>query len=788
MKRIVLLMLVVYCAVANAQLNNTNESYYYYNGETINLTINNNRFVVYFNTNMICLDTIKKRFTTGKELPLAKDKPNNVYACEVVIANNNYDSVRQSLASKNYIIDVEPVIGTDSTIMVSNLLYVKLKNANDYALLENWANQTNSTIVRQSQYSSKWYVLEVSKQSSGSSIAVANILSQTDLFDKVDPGFVIPFRENTIPCVTDNAFNYQWGMRKINACDAWSITTGKPTVKVAVLDQGIDENHMEFNGVNVAGSFDTETETQPAVIYGDHGTHVGGIIFANHNYGNIAGLAPNCSMLNISNRLRINETLSENLANGIYWALSNKADVINNSWGDQGSVFYDYLHSTYLEDALDSAIDYGRDGKGCVIVFGAGNCFPNMDYPATYRKEILTVGAADSNFIKCSFSATGLLLDVVAPGYEILSTLPYGLNGNMSGTSMAAPHAAGLAALILSANPNLTGQQVRDIIEQTAQKVGPDPYVDLSQYNYNNGLWNPKMGYGFINAHAAVNAALDYDLYTKDNENDDGSEPSNITDYGLNSPDIWVRNAKDGGTSHQIALMGDTNYVYVRVHNRNDVPSLQSDSIKLFAKWNVITSQPILDYTFWPNYWRKIAVASIPSIQSHKDTVICLHVMFDNLINRYTLLSRIESLWDPLNATETQNTIYNLRFNNNISIKSVSAARFFTRNLQPGYYMDATVSVESSSNPFRIKIGTVGEGTGANILDEAEVTLILSDNLASYWQNNDVSPTGLKQMSDNTYMVENENVTLDNFSVPEGYDADLTLKYNFLTRKNTPNN
>ena len=68
MKRIVLLLMVIYCAVANAQLNYTNESYYYYKGETINLTINNNRFVVYFNTNMICLDTIKKRFTTNSVL------------------------------------------------------------------------------------------------------------------------------------------------------------------------------------------------------------------------------------------------------------------------------------------------------------------------------------------------------------------------------------------------------------------------------------------------------------------------------------------------------------------------------------------------------------------------------------------------------------------------------------------------------------------------------------------------------------------------------------------------
>lgn len=102
--------------------------------------------------------------------------------------------------------------------------------------------------------------------------------------------------------------------------------------------------------------------------------------------------------------------------------------------------------------------------------------------------------------MRANFSSTGPALDVVAPGVGIYSTIPNGGMDYMNGTSMATPHVAGLAALILERNPRLTGQQVRDIIERNSKKVGSTSY----NINKPNGAWNSHYGYGLVDAHQAL--------------------------------------------------------------------------------------------------------------------------------------------------------------------------------------------------------------------------------------------------------------------------------------------
>ena len=121
-------------------------------------------------------------------------------------------------------------------------------------------------------------------------------------------------------------------------------------------------------------------------------------------------------------------------------AWQNGADIISNSWGDQGGAFYNDLHSSLLESAIDNALTNGRNGRGCIIVFSAGNYAPVIDYPASYRSEILCIGSIALSGYRSAFSSYGTKLDVVAPGGNILSTLPNNQTGYMSGTSMAAPH------------------------------------------------------------------------------------------------------------------------------------------------------------------------------------------------------------------------------------------------------------------------------------------------------------------------------------------------------------
>ena len=194
-------------------------------------------------------------------------------------------------------------------------------------------------------------------------------------------------------------------------------------------------------------------------------------------------------------------------------------------------------------------------------------------------------------------SANGDNLDVMAPGDNIYSTsTDYTGYKSDAGTSYAAPHVSGIAALMLSVNPNLTGQQVRDIIETTAQKIGSIyeyPYSNSSQHP--NGTWNFDMGYGLVDAYAAVQKAVNHhnDLYIRDTVTDDGSMPSSC--YSTwDSPDIWMETLDRQYVAYP---HGNTKYVVcVKIHNRRDVAS--SGTEKLFLNWSKAGFNDR-----WDEYW-----------------------------------------------------------------------------------------------------------------------------------------------------------------------------------------
>ena len=709
-----------------------------------------------------------------------------------------------------------------SSANISNLFHVKLRSPSDTVALKQMANSNGVLIMGRNKYMPLWYTLYCNKNSTLRSLAMANYFYETGIYSAVEPDFM---GDNDLNCVSDLYFSDQWGLKNtgqygglsgidIKYCDVQSITNGNSNVIVAILDQGIEREHPDLTNI-YSISYDSERDVNHDQSWGHHGTACAGIIGAEANNGiGVAGIAPQCPLMSISNKLSHSVGSVEKRANGINFAWKNGASVISNSWKSDVSEM--------LEEAIDSAITFGRNGKGTVVVFSSGNNnTSSVIYPACLN-SVISVGAISPCGERKSEESCdqddswgsnyGSRLDIMAPGVLISTTDALYESGynNLDpisnpivtqdysdiaytrlfcGTSAAAPHVAAVAALMLSVNPNLTQQQVRDILERTAQKVRTDKYYYKDTIGRPNGKWNNQMGYGLLDAYEAVRNSL-YDLYTKDYVADDGLEPSDINHYLYNSPDIWVRNNKDAGITNQYAVVNDTNYVYVRVHNRGFVAS-SNDSVQLYTKHYVINPHiPNLDFSFWRNYWRKIATAPIPSIPAGDSIIICIPVYFDGLMNRHMILSRIVSAIDTMHTQETTSTDFNVRYNNNISIKNLTAARFYTTNYTHGLYVPQIMAVSSelSSNPFRLQIGIIGEESGANILDEAEVTLILGENLASYWQNNNVLPSGLKQMSDNTYLVENENVLLDNFAVPEGYEADLSMKYNFLTRKDSPNN
>ena len=558
--------------------------FYYYNGEKIYIPINRNEFTVYIiDTNSFLFKELLEKDVKIINRFTAKDAANKeLYGYQIHFDKGNHDNIVSNLKNNEIVYAVEPVIGNGLTHMVSNCFYVKLRHTDDYTKLMSLSEKCKVKIIKKAPYCDNWFVLESNKKSYGNSIESSNFFWETGIFEDIDPGFIFNFHSNSF-CVTDSSFSSQWGMSSINACSAWDITTGDTNIRIAVIDMGVDENHIELNETNVCYSYDITSNSSPAqtrykIENGKkyHGIHVGGIIFANHNANRVAGISPGASLINISHDLKVKTIVNSwELGNAIILAVFQGARIINNSWGDQGGEIEE-LKSKYLEYAIDYAID-----NNCVVVFAIGNKAPLMDYPATYRKEILTVGAISSNHTRASYSGYGDKLDVVAPGDNIYST--HNNNGyvNMNGTSMAAPHVSGVAALVLSVNSNLTGQQVRDIIESTAQELDGYSFQPASS-NHPNGTWNNEVGYGLVDAYAAVQKALNYrnDLYIRDTVTDDGTMPS-IEYSTWDSPDIWVETLDGDYVAHP---HGNTKYaVCVKIHNRRDVAS--SGTERLFLNW-----------------------------------------------------------------------------------------------------------------------------------------------------------------------------------------------------------
>lgn len=309
---------------------------------------------------------------------------------------------------------------------------------------------------------------------------------------------------------SDPLFSLQWGL--YNSCysgkdinmtpiwnsNRWNYITGK-NIKIAIIDTGVDTTHIDLSANIDSISYDTETGNSSHIYYYEsnysHGTHCAGIAAAVKDNGiHIAGVAPKAKIVSISNSLRIDNPNSIKLANGIRWACDHGADVISCSWGA--------YENSYIDDAIQYALTNGRHGKGCVIVFATGNEGNSyVSYPANCNDMILTVGAIKDNGERWSGSNYGEKLDVVAPGVGIISTIPNDTIASKSGTSMACPHVAGVAALILQRNSELTVSQVNDIICRNAKRI------PSNNYNYVTkpyGTWNNEYGYGLVDAYKSV--------------------------------------------------------------------------------------------------------------------------------------------------------------------------------------------------------------------------------------------------------------------------------------------
>ena len=272
----------------------------------------------------------------------------------------------------------------------------------------------------------------------------------------------------------------EWHLPKIAAPTAWATTTGNGGLVVAVLDTGVDPTHPDLAS-KLVGGWDVYYNTADSSDVNGHGTQVAGVLAAVSNNGvGVASVAWNCSIMPVRITNLAGSSSYSAIASGLTWAADHGARVANVSFEATNS------------STVKSAAQYFQS-KGGVVIMAAGN---NGQTDATVDNPyVLTVSATDQNDVLYPFSNRGNNIDLAAPG-TVYTTARGGGYGTAQGTSFASPIVAGVAALVLSVNPQLSGAQAQDVVRRSADDLG-------------SAGWDALYGWGRVNASRAVGAAAD---------------------------------------------------------------------------------------------------------------------------------------------------------------------------------------------------------------------------------------------------------------------------------------
>ncbi|MBD2663849.1 S8 family serine peptidase [Richelia sinica] len=415
------------------------------------------------------------------------------------------------------------------------------------------------------------FVFLVTKQAIENPIKITNQLQRLPEVLAAEPNILIQQEPHYKP--SDSLYTQQWYLNNngghqlgvsshISVEGAWDITRGVRSVVVAVVDDSFDLNHPDFqgNGKVVAPRDLKENDflPLPKEKESSHGTACAGLAVAEENGQGIVGVAPGCALMPIRTTGFLDDKSIELIFD---WAIAKGASVISCSWSASSVKFPLSLRQNA---AITRAATQGRNGKGCVIVFAAGNAnrpvngvVNEQNWPKNIvngnttwlngfavHPDVIAVAASTSLNKKAAYSNWGENISVCAPsnnaspamwfqevgfvqsqpaiasrlyGLGMLTTDQIGAAGyhpgnftnNFGGTSSATPIVAGVAALVLSANPNLTAKQVKRILEETADKIvdyDPDPQLGMRGGTYNQNGHSIWFGYGKVNAAKAVQA------------------------------------------------------------------------------------------------------------------------------------------------------------------------------------------------------------------------------------------------------------------------------------------
>lgn len=495
---------------------------------------------------------------------------------EVVVKAEELDTVMETLRRSDSIAFAshvyKPIKDPAMLIYLTSQITIEYKESTDEATKKAIASNYGLRQLNSVETLPNTFVYEVTDDATENPIKITNRLIKNPDILQAEPNIVVPAQKYYRP--KDTLYDKQWYLNNsggynlaansdISAERAWDITRGDRSIVVAIADDSVDLNHPDFQGLGkIVAPFDLRDRDRlpmPEEPTDNHGTACAGIAVAEENGEGVVGVAPGCALMAI----RTSGYLDDGSVEEIFdWAIDNGAAVISCSWGPSAIYFPLSLRQNAV---IAKAAKRGRNGKGCVVLFAAGNANRPVDgmvdekgWPNnliqgqtewlggfTVHPDVITVAACTSLNKKSVYSNWGTGISVCAPsnnappgiwmpetGYigtppEIQDSI-VGLGiftadrmgaagydrgdftGFFGGTSSATPVVAGVAALMLSANPELTSGEVREIIQETTDKIvdpDPDPQLGNMLGNYDANGHSQWFGFGKVNAYKAVLAA-----------------------------------------------------------------------------------------------------------------------------------------------------------------------------------------------------------------------------------------------------------------------------------------
>ena len=453
-----------------------------------------------------------------------------------------------------------------SRVMLTNEIVVKFDPTISDERIERLMEEFGLSLLKPVRGEPRTYVLALNAQAQKNPIKIVNELHSREEVLYCEANVTVKATTKFIP--TDTGFAHQWhlhhtggpglsetpSLSHVDAVRAWDLGRGERGIIVAVADDSVDLNHIDFQGegkiVSPRDFGGDDFDPLPEEPTDNHGTACAGVAVAEENGQGVVGAAPGCALMPI----RTSGWIDDNSIDALFdWAVDQGAAVMSCSWGVDARAF---PLSLQMRNALTRAATEGRDGKGIVIVFAGGNSnrpvngtvnesgWPQntLNGPTQWldgfagHSKVIAVSACSSLGKKSAYSNWGQEISVCAPsnnappetfpsittplaGRGIVTTDRLGASGYSSndytfsfgGTSSACPLVAGVAGLVLSANPGLTAQEVKDILESTADKItdtNPDPQLGMSKGTYDINGHSEWFGFGKVNAFKAVTEAI----------------------------------------------------------------------------------------------------------------------------------------------------------------------------------------------------------------------------------------------------------------------------------------